>query len=47
MHVYWNTATVIGNGNRAIDMDRDFDFGAVTGEMFIYLVIQNFEHTVV
>ena len=33
-------------GNGAIDMDGDVDFGAITGEMFVDRVVENFENAV-
>ena len=46
MHVDRNAAAVVTNGNRAIHMDGHFDLGAVTGEMFVDRVVENFENHV-
>jgi hypothetical protein len=46
MHVDRNPATVVANGDRAIDMDRDINPGAEAGEMFVDRVIEDFENAV-
>ena len=46
MHVDGNAAPVVPHRNRTVDMDGHFNFRAVTGEMFIDRVIENFENHV-
>jgi len=47
MHIDWDTAAVVAHRNGAIDMDRDVNFGTMTGKMFVDGVIEYFEDTVV
>ncbi len=46
MHVDRNAAAVVAHRNRAIDMDRDIDPAAITGEMFVDRIIEHFENAV-
>ena len=43
MHVDRNAAAIVTHGNGAIDMNRDFNLCAKTGEMFVDRVIENLE----
>src|ERR1041385_8326194 len=47
MHVDRNTATVIAHRNGAIDMDRDIDPTAITGQVFVDRIIEDLENAVV
>jgi hypothetical protein len=47
MHVDRNAAAVVADGNRAVHVHGHFDFCAITGEMFIDRVVENFENHVV
>ena len=44
MHIDRNAAAVVAHGNRAIDVNRDVDLGAISGEMFVDRVVENFEN---
>ena len=44
MNVDRNAAAVIADGNRTIDVNGDFDFVAIAGEMFVDRVVENFEN---
>ena len=46
MHVDRNAAAVVADGNRAIDVNGDFDLGAIAGEMFVDRVIEHLENAV-
>jgi len=47
MHIDWDAAAVVAHRNGAIDMDRDVNFGTITGKMFVDRVIEHFEDAVV
>ena len=47
MDVHRNAAAVVANGDRAIDVDGDFDFRAMAGEMFVDGVVQHFGNAMV
>ena len=47
VHVHRDAAAVVGDGNRAIDVDGDLDAGAIAGEVFVDRVVQNLENAVV
>ena len=47
MHVDGDSAAVVGDGHRAVDVDGDLDAVAIAGQVFVDRVIQNLEHTMV
>ena len=47
MHVDRNAAAVVPDRNRAIDVNRDVDPGAVAGEMFVDRIVEHLENHVV
>ena len=47
VHVHRDAAAVVGDGNRAIDVDGDLDARAVAGEMLVDRVVQHLEDAVV
>ncbi len=46
MHIDRNTAAIVAYRNRAIDVNRDVDLGAVAGEMFVDRVVEHLEDAV-
>ncbi len=44
MHVDRNAAAVVPDRDGTIDVNRDFDLAAITGEMFVDRVVENFEN---
>ena len=47
MHVDRNAAAVVPDRNRAVDMDRDVDLGAIAGQMFVDRVVEHLENAMV
>jgi hypothetical protein len=47
VHVDRDTAAVVGDGNGAVDVDGDLDAAAITGEVLVDRVVENFENAVV
>ena len=46
MHVDRNTAAVVADGNRAVDVHNDLDLAAIAGEMFVDRIVENLEDAV-
>ena len=47
VHVHRDAAAVVGDGNRAIDVDGDLDAAAIAGEVLVDGVVENLENAVV
>jgi hypothetical protein len=47
VHIDRDTAAIVGDGDGAIDVDRNLDPAAITGEVLVDGVVENLENTVV